>query len=412
MIFLLPKMFTQKDLEPFISSVKSLGKKLLEMQKSSLEVNHKGPIDLVTNADLYSEERLKELVERFFPSIPVVSEESFSGRIDHDIFFVIDPLDGTTNYAHRLPWFGISIALVEAGKPILGLIYHPALDELFLAMKGRGAFLNGEKIKVSETKDLQQALLSTGFPAAKIIENPEPYLVPFREFLKKTQGVRRFGSATLALAYTACGRYDGFYQAYLKPWDTMAGVILVEEGGGKVSDYYGDPYTISSDTIVAGNPYIHERLVEILKDMHPEKVKPFRNPFPTVDVIIEYEGKIVLIERKNPPYGYALPGGFVDYGETLEECAKREAKEETGLEIEDLELLSCYSDPKRDPRFHTITTVFVAKGKGTLKAGDDAKRAFLVPIDQIPWDKLCFDHGKILKDYLKRREANAKRDFR
>jgi len=402
------------ELQLFISAVKEVGKKLLEMQKSTLEVNHKGPIDLVTNADLYSEEKLKELVQRFFPSLPVVSEESFTGSINYETFFVIDPLDGTTNFAHRLPWFGISIALIEAGKPILGIIYHPALDELFFAEKGKGAYLNGERIKVSDTKDLQEALLSTGFPVSKIIEKPEPYLVPFREFLKKSQGVRRFGAATLDLAYTACGRYDGFYEPYLKPWDTMAGVVLVEEAWGKVSDYYGNPYTLSSDTIVAANPYIHERLVEVLKDMHPEKVKPFRNPFPTVDVIIEYEGKIVLIERKNPPYGYALPGGFVEYGETLEECAIREAKEETGLDVEDLELLSCYSDPKRDPRFHTITTVFVAKGKGTLKAGDDAKRAFLVSIDQIPWDNLCFDHGKILKDYLdclNRKKANAKRNF-
>jgi len=395
-------MLALRELEAFIYCVKEIGKKLLEFQRSTLEVNHKGPIDLVTNADLYSEARLKELIERFFPSIPVVSEESFSGDLNYERFFVVDPLDGTTNFAHRLPWFGISIALIEEGKPVLGIIYHPALDELFFAERGKGAYLNGEKIKVSETKELDKALISTGFPVAKIIHKPDPYVVPFREFLKRAQGVRRFGAATLDLAYTACGRYDGFYEPYLNPWDTMAGVILVEEAGGKVSDYFGNPYSLSSDTIVAGNPYIHEKLVEMLKKMHPEKVKPFRNPFPTVDVIIEYQGKIVLIERKNPPYGYALPGGFVEYGETLEECATREAFEETGLEITDLELLSCYSDPKRDPRFHTITTVFIAKGKGHLKAGDDAKNVLLVSPDEIPWDRLCFDHGQILRDYLKK----------
>jgi len=133
----------------------------------------------------------------------------------------------------------------------------------------------------------------------------------------------------------------------------------------------------------------------------------YKNPVPTVDIIIEYNHGIVLIERKNYPYGWAIPGGFVDYGETLEEAAIREAKEETNLDIELLYLLGCYSDPKRDPRFHTITTVFVARGSGEPRAQDDAKDLALFNIKDIPWKELVFDHGKILKDYLKRKEKEG-----
>lgn len=129
-----------------------------------------------------------------------------------------------------------------------------------------------------------------------------------------------------------------------------------------------------------------------------EPVQTFRNPFPTVDIVIEIDGGIVLIERKNPPYGWALPGGFVDYGETLEHAAEREAQEETGLKVTQLSLLGCYSDPLRDERQHNISTVFVAKAEGTLTAGDDAANAKIFPLDQIPKD-LCFDHPHIISDY-------------
>ncbi len=130
------------------------------------------------------------------------------------------------------------------------------------------------------------------------------------------------------------------------------------------------------------------------------EVEKYRHPFPTVDIIIETPGGVVLIERRNPPYGWALPGGFVDYGESLEEAARREAYEETGLEIELLCQFYTYSQPGRDPRFHTITTVYVARASGEPRGGDDARKAQIFPWDQIPWNELAFDHGKILKDYL------------
>lgn len=136
-----------------------------------------------------------------------------------------------------------------------------------------------------------------------------------------------------------------------------------------------------------------------------KEVEKYRNPFPTVDIIIETAGGIVLIKRKNPPYGWALPGGFVDYGESLEEAAVREAREETGLEVELLCQLYTYSDPKRDPRFHTITTVYVARAEGLPRGGDDAAEARVFPAEKIPWQELAFDHAEILKDYFEVRDV-------
>uniref|UniRef100_A0A7V6CDU9 inositol-phosphate phosphatase n=1 Tax=Thermodesulfobacterium geofontis TaxID=1295609 RepID=A0A7V6CDU9_9BACT len=386
--------------------VKSAGSLLKEMYYSTCQIHHKGKIDLVTTADIKSEEILKKGLKELTPNIPVIGEESFSEKekIEGSFCWMVDPLDGTTNFAHHLPWFAISVALLKEKEPLLGIVYNPIIDEFFYAIKGEGAYLNEKPIKVSQKEKLIDSLLCTGFPVSKILDFPDLFIPLFKEFMKRCQGVRRFGSAALDLAYVACGRYEGFWEPYLKSWDTSAGVLLVKEAGGEVTDYFGNPYHPFLNTIVASNGKIHQQMIEITSKYHPEYFKPQKNPFPTVDIIIEVEDKIVLIYRKNPPFGWAIPGGFVDYGETLESAAVREAKEETNLDIELLYLLGCYSDPKRDPRFHTITTVFVAKGKGELKAKDDAKLAKLFKIEEIPWDDLAFDHAKILKDYLKRKE--------
>jgi len=386
--------------------VKSAGSVLKEMYDSTYEIYHKGKIDLVTTADIKSEEVLKKGLKELTPDIPVIGEESFSEKekFKSSYCWMVDPLDGTTNFAHNLPWFAISVALLKEKEPILGIIYNPIIDEFFYAIKGEGAYLNEKPIKVSTKEKLIDSLLCTGFPVSKILDSPDLFIPLFEEFMKRCQGVRRFGSAALDLAYVACGRYEGFWEPYLKPWDTSAGVLLVKEAGGEVTDYFGNPYHPFLNTIVASNGKIHQQMIELTSKYHPEYYKPRKNPLPTVDIIIEVEDKIVLIYRKNYPFGWAIPGGFVDYGETLESAAIREAKEETNLDIELLYLLGCYSDPKRDPRFHTITTVFVAKGKGELKAKDDAKLAKLFKIEEIPWDDLAFDHAKILKDYLKRKK--------
>ncbi len=398
------------ELEKVFAEVKNLAKDVGTFLKSayfsSYEIYHKGAIDLVTSADLKAEELIKKSLNKIAPDIPIVAEESFSEEkeLDYRYYWLVDPLDGTTNFAHKLPWFAISIALMEEKEPILGIVYNPITDEFFYALKEKGAYLNDTPIKVSETDKLIDSLLCTGFPVSKILDNPDLFIPLFKEFMSRSQGVRRFGSAALDLAYVACGRYEGFWEPYLKPWDTAAGILLVKEAGGEITDYFGNPYNPFLNTIVASNRKIHSQMIEITSRYHPEHFKPYRNPFPTVDIIIEVEDKIVLIYRKNPPHGWAIPGGFVDYGETLEDAAKREAKEETNLDIDILYLLGCYSDPKRDPRFHTITTVFVAKGKGELKAKDDAKQARLFKIEEIPWNELAFDHDKILKDYLKRKK--------
>jgi len=392
-------------LEELIEIVKEAGVILKEYYYGNFEVNHKGIIDLVTTADFKVENFIKESLKKRFPSIPVIGEETSSQLKTNgeEFYFLLDPLDGTTNFAHRLPWFAISLALMKGDSPQIGIIYNPVVEELFFAEKGKGAFLNGKSIRVSKRYPLINSLLATGFPVSKIMEKPKHFLIPFEEFMVRTRGVRRFGSAALDLAYVACGRYDGFFEAYLKPWDTAAGVLLVSEAGGKITTYLGEPYVPFKDTLLASNGLIHEEMLEILKNKHPETFKPFRNPLPAVDVIIEYSDGIVLIERKNPPLGWALPGGFIEYGERVEEAAVREAKEETNLEIELKYFLGYFDAPERDPRFHTISFVFVAEGRGNLKAKDDAREAKCFKIEEIPWDKLCFDHAKILQRYLKRR---------
>lgn len=389
-------------LRPLKDLVLKAGDFQKEAYHSKIEIFHKGRIDLVTSVDIRSEELLKEGLLKIDPSIPILAEETRNHIKDFSkIMWVIDPLDGTTNFAHKLPWFAISVALIEDKKPLIGVIYNPVVNELFYAVKGEGAYLNEEKIRVSSTNDLIDSLLCTGFPVSKILDHPDLFIPLFKEFMKKCQGIRRFGSAALDLAYVACGRYEGFWEPYLNPWDTAAGSLLVEEAGGVVTDYLGNPYNPFLNTIVASNGKIHETMIEITSKYHPDRFKPHRNPYPTVDIIIEYQQGIVLIYRRNPPYGWALPGGFVDYGETLEQAATREAKEETNLEVEIMSLLGCYSDPSRDPRFHTISAVFIAKGKGILKAKDDAAQARVFPLEKIPWNELVFDHAQILRDYLK-----------
>ncbi|RUM87368.1 MAG: inositol monophosphatase [Thermodesulfatator sp.] len=223
-------------------------------------IEHKGKIDLVTEADPEAERLVAEVLGRRTPEIPVLAEEIFRTE-PRGLYWLVDPLDGTTNYAHRFPWFGVSVALMEDERPLVGAVYHPMLEELFSAARGQGATLNGVPIRVSDIAEPQEALLATGFPY-NIHEAPDQVLRLFREFLVRVQGIRRAGAASLDLAYVACGRFDGFWEPLLKPWDTAAGVLLVEEAGGQVSDYLGKPYHPFKKHVVASNSKLHDFLVK------------------------------------------------------------------------------------------------------------------------------------------------------
>jgi myo-inositol-1(or 4)-monophosphatase len=226
-------------------------------------VEKKGAIDLVTEADVASEEAIIEVIRTAFPDHTILAEESgvLPGTDPHE--WIIDPLDGTTNYAHHLPEFSLSIAFALEGEMTFGLILNPVGRELFCAMRGQGAELNGRPIRVSRTKSVRESLLVTGFPY-----DLEPVIDPLMRRLERcllaAQGVRRLGSAALDLCYVACGRFDGFWEQNLAPWDTAAGWIIAQEAGGMVSDFSQGAYSIDNKEILATNGLIHQEMTTLL----------------------------------------------------------------------------------------------------------------------------------------------------
>lgn len=232
-------------------------------------ITKKSEIDLVTEMDCAAEKRIIKIIQRAFPDHSFLCEESGATRRDgqagqSEHRWIIDPIDGTTNFAHSLPICSVSIAYEEDGIVRMGGVYDPIREELFYAEKGRGAFLNGKKIRVSKTKKLNDALLATGFPYDRR-NDPDKYLRIFREFLMQAQEIRRLGSAALDLCYVACGRFDGYWEAHLNPWDKAAGMLILKEAGGKHSDYAGKPLTLTEPTIVATNGLLHGSILTVLK---------------------------------------------------------------------------------------------------------------------------------------------------
>jgi len=227
-------------------------------------VTNKGTIDLVTEADFASEKLIIERIKSYYPRHAILAEES--GQSERagaaEWKWIIDPLDGTTNYAHGYPSFCVSIGLEHNGAMALGVVYDPTRDEVFAAERGEGATLNGRRIHVSEHEDLNASLICTGFPYD--VRERNDFARHFFNFIMHAQGVRRDGSAALDLAYVACGRFDGFWEEGLHPWDVAAGVILVEEAGGRVSHYDGRPFDIYTPPIVASNGLIHEPMMRVL----------------------------------------------------------------------------------------------------------------------------------------------------
>jgi len=230
------------------------------------EIEFKGNIDLVTKTDLRIEEYLKQQISSLHPGHDFLIEETDNELKDSNNLWIIDPLDGTTNFSHRFPLFAISIAYEKNKEIILGITYIPYLKELFWAEKGKGAFLNGRKIYTSVTSDISTSLIATGFPYDRWQEG-DLYLKEFAAFMKKCQGIRRAGAAVIDLCYTACGRLDGFFERKLKPWDTAAGSLILQEAGGLVTDYSGKPRHYSDSTIIASNKKLHSEMQKILADL-------------------------------------------------------------------------------------------------------------------------------------------------
>lgn len=222
-------------------------------------VGYKGEVDLVTEYDKASERRIVEAIRRRFPNHRVLAEEGTTGGADPAHRWIIDPLDGTTNFAHGCPICCVSVAYEHEGAVAAGAVYDPFRDELFSATRGGGATLNGKPLRVSRTPDLKHALLVTGFPYDRA--TLDAVLERFGRLVRLTQAVRRAGAAALDLAYVAAGRFDGFWEATLSPWDAAAGTLLVREAGGLVTDYAGQDWTPAARSLVAGNnPQLHAEM--------------------------------------------------------------------------------------------------------------------------------------------------------
>jgi myo-inositol-1(or 4)-monophosphatase len=232
------------------------------------QVEVKSLNSLVTYVDKTSEKMLVEALQELLPDAGFITEEETINKKSENLSWIIDPLDGTTNFIHGVPCFSVSIALMEEGKVVIGVIYEVNLDECFYAWKNGGAFLNGEKINVTTTKKLSDTLLATGFPYYDY-ERMQSYLKLLAELMEKTRGIRRLGSAATDLAYVACGRFDAFYEYSLHPWDVAAGVLIVQEAGGAVTDFEGGDNYIFGKEIIASNGYIHQELSTIIsKNFH------------------------------------------------------------------------------------------------------------------------------------------------
>jgi myo-inositol-1(or 4)-monophosphatase len=237
----------------------------------------KGRIDLVTAFDRRSEALLLERIAARFPSHAVLAEESGERRgagAASGVRWMIDPLDGTTNFAHNYPFFAVSVGVEVDGELVAGAVFDPVRGELFAGARGRGATLDGAPLRVSGVSRLEDALLVTGFPY-DVREHPARHLGLFEAFLVRAQGLRRDGSAALNLCYLAAGRFDGFWESHLAPWDVAAGVLLVREAGGRVSDLDGGPFQVEGRRILASNGRLHDAMLEVVAGAAgPEALRP------------------------------------------------------------------------------------------------------------------------------------------
>jgi myo-inositol-1(or 4)-monophosphatase len=247
-------------LEVAIETALEAGKILREEYALPPDIRYKGDVDLVTQADRRSEQAIVQRLGKYFPEHTIAAEEGSGHVRSSEFHWHVDPLDGTTNFAHKYPCFSVSIALAQNKTLLAGVVYNPIYDELFAAARGEGATLNGKRISVSKVQSLSTSLLCTGFPVHKRLANPNIHY--YYDFTLRSHGVRRDGSAALDLACVAAGRFDGFWEFGLKPWDTAAGTLLVQEAGGSVSDFRGEPYQLGGPVVLATNSLIHEEMRE------------------------------------------------------------------------------------------------------------------------------------------------------
>ncbi|MGA8153409.1 MAG: inositol monophosphatase family protein [Terriglobales bacterium] len=252
--------FAQSDFIPkMVEIARQAGGLLMEHFRRRVVVEYKGDADLVTVADRQSETMIREFIRKHWPSHDVLGEEEGLRDTGSEYRWYVDPLDGTTNFAHGYPVFCVSLALEHKGTRVAGVIFDPTRDELFAAEQGSGAYLNQQRIQVSKASTLAECLLATGFPSHKRHKNPNIFF--YHQITLRTHGVRRAGSAALDLCNVACGRFDGFWEFNLNPWDTAAGVLIVQEAGGKVTDFSGGPFQLNSRETLASNGLVHAALM-------------------------------------------------------------------------------------------------------------------------------------------------------
>ncbi len=248
-----------------IETAREAGQILLDKFGRKINITKKGDINLVTEADIASEKHIIEKIHTHYPKHSILAEESGDAVVigDSTWKWVIDPLDGTTNFAHGYPCFCVTLALEHKGEIVVGVTYDPTRNELFASEKGSGATLNNKPIRVSETQQLKDALLVTGFPYDA--GERENFARHFTGFTRKARGIRRDGSAAIDMAYVACGRFDGFWEEGLHAWDVAAGVLFIEESGGRVSYYDDSPFSIYRPPICASNNLIHAEMLDVLR---------------------------------------------------------------------------------------------------------------------------------------------------
>jgi len=258
----------------FLSPMQELAREagnLLMSYFGKVAIEYKGDADLVTKADRTSEKLIVERIRRRWPDHDLIGEEGSRTETGSDYRWFVDPLDGTTNFAHGYPVFCVSLALEYKKQRIAGVIFDPNRNEMFAAEKGGGARINGASIHVSSTPRLQESLVATGFPSHKRHKNPNIHF--YHQLTLRSHGVRRAGSAALDLCYVACGRYDAFWEFNLNSWDTAAGVLIVEEAGGNVSNFSGQPFSIDSRQVLATNTLLHQELLHEFAEIFAGRVE-------------------------------------------------------------------------------------------------------------------------------------------